>query len=279
MLDLPVEIVHYTAYEVGRLSAADVVALALTCKDMYARLLGPLGAEDAFDRAQHQALLGVLPCCKRGWWMGAVLATTRGYGDVNEGYRAEGEEGKGSLWTPLTMACAAGQVALLKALVRRGVDPTWKRHLPLRLACANGWDACVAFLLEDGRVDPAIGRNSLVREAAAKGRAGIVALLAADQRVDPGAKANEAIRFAAMNGYADVVEVLLSHAGVDPGAGDNAALRFASWSGHLDVVRVLVRDPRVDVGARGGAAVADARKNGFVGVVSVLCAATASTSQ
>jgi len=86
---LPIEVMQYVMYESGVLHPMDVLAFALTSKEMYRKVLGVLGEENVFDRDQHRALAGVLFCAEKGWWNAVLLAVRRGYGDMEKVSRKE----------------------------------------------------------------------------------------------------------------------------------------------------------------------------------------------
>ena len=127
---LPIEVMQYVMYESGVLHPMDVLSFALTSKEMYRKVLGVLGEENVFDRDQHRALAGIHFCARKGWWNAALLAVRRGYGDMEE---VTEETVKSPLiplrfqpvyHTPFTMACEAGKVNLVKALLERRVEPS-----------------------------------------------------------------------------------------------------------------------------------------------------------
>ena len=264
IMSLPVEIVQRMAYETGVLEPKDVLSLALSNKEVYALVLGPLGSENVFDRDQHRALGGVLFCAERGWWGAALLATERGVGDVEE--RPAGE---GVYRTPFTLACQGGKVRMVKALMRRGVEP---KGYNLVLACMFGAPEVVVTLLEDGRVDPGWNGGSPILAAVKAGFIHVIRLLLEDERVDPAVDNNGAIRLAAQHGRTEVVQVLLGDARVDPAADNDYAIGAAAEGGHVDVVRLLLADARVNPGSNGDYAIFLAAHNGHADVVRLLLA-------
>merc|ERR1711916_351359 len=177
---LPIEVMQYVMYESGVLHPMDVLAFALTSKEMYRKVLGVLGEENVFDRDQHRALAGIHFCARKGWWNAALLAVRRGYGDMEEASVKKVESPlfvyvKRVYHTPFTMACKAGKVNVVKALLERGVEPSF---LGLGFASRAGATEVVAALLEDGRVDPGSGEGIIIRVAA--GHTEVVRLLLAE---------------------------------------------------------------------------------------------------
>ncbi|KNC50945.1 uncharacterized protein AMSG_07195 [Thecamonas trahens ATCC 50062] len=67
--DMAAEVVHRVAFGVGVLAAADVVAMARTCRRLHAMLLG-----SSYSASRAHALVGFERCAEAGMWQGARLA-------------------------------------------------------------------------------------------------------------------------------------------------------------------------------------------------------------
>ena len=280
---LPVEIIQHVAYETGILNPKDVLAFALTSKNAYAAVLGPLGSENAFDKDQHSALGGVLFCAEKGWWNAVLLAIKRGYGDVEEvggknsvdssscSYSSDDEEYSecGQDKTPFMLACEAGEAKVVKALLNCGVEPTIKALL---LACWMGGVDVVATLLEDGRVDPGGNENGAIRAAARNGHIDIIRLLLADNRADPAFDNNHILCHAAEFGHIEVVQLLLADHRVDPAADNDYPIRMAARYGRTEVVQLLLMEPHVNPAADDDYAICSAAEFGHTEVVQALLA-------
>ena len=310
MEELAVELVQKIAFETGVMGPSDVVALALTSKAMYGAILGRVGEEDGFDKAQLRALGGPLFCAERGWWDAVVLAVRRGYPDP-EGGQSEGSQEAVYVaqvdseveHTPLTLACLAGEARVVEELLTgpESVDP---RGFPLSLACASGSTECVGLLLahprieptwrdslalvvggqcghpgvveallEDGRADPTSQGPLVIARVAAgggDGRMDVVRVLLGDNRVDPGTHDNFLLIYAAEMGFPHLVRLLLGAERVDPGARDNEAICMATENAHLDIVRLLLEDGRTDPAAQGNRPLMTAAWNGRVDLVELL---------
>ena len=270
--DLPIEVTQYLVYESGVLGPTDVLAFALTNKDMYRKVFGVLGEENAFDKDQHRAVGGVAFCMRNKWWNAAVLAIKRGYGDVEEMYGEEVRVYGGRFRpTPFLAACQEGKVKVVKALLQRGVEPT---PGGLLLACGDvAQNSCieiVRLLLKDRRANPALSDDFVFRAAARHRHTEIVRLLLQDDRVNPAANDDQAIGVAAQNGHTEIVRLLLQDDRVNPAANDDQAIGVAAKNGHTEIVRLLLQDGRANPGARDNAFFGAAAKNGHTEIIRLL---------
>ncbi len=176
--------------------------------------------------------------------------------------------------TPLGMAAAAGNVAVVKQLLRRAsVDPDHVNLMgraPISLAAnqinqkrirCDGQDpgaeverlrAAMRLLAADARVDPARedwrGRTPLAW-AAKLGFDEIVELLIDERGVkcDPEREGQETpLNLAAANGHEQVVKILLRQDWVDPDGGRCSTLELALGNAYYSIARLLLADDRVD---------------------------------
>ncbi|KNC53029.1 uncharacterized protein AMSG_09321 [Thecamonas trahens ATCC 50062] len=276
--ELAPELLHAIAFGSQILAPRDIVALARSCRYVRDALLG---AEYSVDCAK--ARFGAGWCLQHSEWRAARLALGRiprlvdAVAALVDVVQAELESGDGGF--PAWLRLMRGVLA-----VPGVVHPSHHPHrssagdrLPLTLACAAGNVAAVEELLEHDVVDPAACDNAALMSAATAPRhAGvIVAVLVADGRVDAAARLNYAVRHAARVGNADAVRHLLGERGVDPAADGNYALQMAAESGHTEVVAVLVADGRVDVHVGGDFPARVAAECGHVSTLEVLLAAGA----
>ena len=148
MEELSIEVMQYMVFRFAH-TAEDVLALALTSRTVYGKLLGGVGEENEFDRDQHRATAGVAFCCQHRWWRAARLAVQRGYGDVN------------ASWVlpdfypgyPMDEACKNGEMELVRVLLKHpDVDPKARNGYAIKMAALNNHHAVLALLLADPRV-------------------------------------------------------------------------------------------------------------------------------
>ena len=240
---MPIELLHLLAFELGVLSALDVLNIALTSKAIGHLLLGT-----EFDRIQHRALTGVHQCAFYLHDRAAILALRRGFGEIIS-KKVGGRSDFPMITSPtIHVAVYNGLVELTSLLVADPrVDPSVHGNLAIRTASRIGMTEITTLLLADPRVSPSELDNEAICSACTNGHAETATLLLADPRVDPADLSNKALRMAAQNGHAEAVKLLLADPRVDPTDVDNCAYWIAQHRGHTEVVALLLADPRVSV--------------------------------
>lgn len=153
--------------------------------------------------------------------------------------------------TALHWAAFRDDLEAAKLLSSARANPNATNHYgvtPLSLACQNGSEAMVAFLLEHGADANTTlrGGETALMTASRTGKTGPVkALLAHGAQVESRERRGQtALMWAAADGYAAVVDLLL-HAGANlkatlPDSGFTPLL-FAAREGRAEVVRVLLK--------------------------------------
>jgi len=141
MEDLSIEIVQKIVFEYG-LDAKSVLCVALTSKNMYGKILGPLGRENWHDRDQMLALMGVAYCVDNMHWRAARIAIRRGIGSVEE--RIEFCNETSSL---LRVASAHNEKKLVEMLLQFPHDQH-EIEIAYNSACRRDAVEVVEFLLQ-----------------------------------------------------------------------------------------------------------------------------------
>lgn len=149
--------------------------------------------------------------------------------------------------TPLALAAASGQTAVVRLLLARGADPNARDgsgYTVLRRAVPK--PVLVRLLLNAGARlgNDAAGHHAILAEAAGDGESETVALLL-DHGADPNAatdRGNTALRGAAWRGRADIAAMLLNRGARTEaqGARFEAPLLTAASQSHAEVVRLLL---------------------------------------
>ena len=247
---LPIEIVHHLVFR-HACSAQDVLSLALTSRDMYWKILGKLGEENRLDALKHKATAGLQHCVRKKWWKAAMKALEGGlFRDVNEKVTEE------------EVREMVGPDGECEVVARDG-----ESHTPLVLACVAGELALVEALLGHPEMDPSIDDNDAIAQVAWKSQClPAMTLLLQDERVDPCAEDNRALRLACEKGNVDMIEHLLR----DPRVYDSVDLDeiapfiaaghmgpFPGWKMDYDARRVInrwraVRDMKAAMQLRAG---------------------------
>ena len=152
--------------------------------------------------------------------------------------------------TPFMIACAHGQTAIVRLLLKEGIDSRkWDRYgnTPLFFACDGGHLEIVQLLLKEG-ADKDKARDDGVTplwKASHYGHLEVVRLL-----IEAGADKDKArntdgvtpLFMASQEGHLEIVQLLVE-AGADKDKANNGGatpLFMASQKGHLEVVRLLV---------------------------------------
>ena len=234
MLDiLSIEVLQYLIYHHAH-SPQDALAVALTNKGMYRKLLGELGEENEHDQDQLMALAGVKFCVENEEYGAARLAILRRHGDPNE---AGVEDHWGNPYALLCFMSMIGEEEVVEALLGHpDVDPAVQESGALELACSNLHIEIVKLLLANDKIDPAARDNYVIKDVAKAGYPDILQLLLEDGRADPAADNNEPLRLAAEGGHIDNVRLLLADERVDPSP---AALQAAIDNEHPTVVALF----------------------------------------
>ena len=238
LLSLPSELVHYVVFDFD-LSAADVLALALTSHHFYSTILGPLGNESEYDVNQLRAKGGVTLCMKNHWVRAMKIALKRGYCTPADLIL---DENCGETWYdlervfPFSWAARRGYVDIIKGLLKYPfADPGLFEGDAVNVAVRRGHDEIVKVLLADRRMTSRL--PFVLVNAAEEGNTRFVGLLLANPAVDPSASSNLALTHAAMNGHIDVVRLLLAHPRLDSNM--KRAFRFAREQGHTNIMALL----------------------------------------
>lgn len=187
----------------------------------------------------------------------------------------------------------SGNVAIVRMLMHRGVDPSARDNEALFWAMKCRKNQIIGILFSDERVqrglesfrsrssdhcyrttmfyvpmfkilyeelnfDPSIQNNLMIRIIAywwcSQHDVTLVRNLLEDRRVDPRADNNFAIRYAAARGHTDIVRLLLADGRVDPRADNNYASRMASANDHTEIVEMIEAYNRRRFGNIGAAA-------------------------
>ena len=152
--------------------------------------------------------------------------------------------------TPFMIACAHGQTAIVRLLLKEGIDSRkWDRYgnTPLFFACDGGHLEIMQLLLKEG-ADKDKARDDGVTplwKASHYGHLEVVRLL-----IEAGADKDKArntdgvtpLFMASQEGHLEIVQLLVE-AGADKDKANNGGatpLFMASQKGHLEVVRLLV---------------------------------------
>jgi len=159
--------------------------------------------------------------------------------------------------TPICVACAAGRVEVVKALIEsQRVNLSEEHNIALMYAIVRGRSKVVKLLLETG-VDASAENNTAIFLASAGGHVEIVELLLQHQDVNPSAQDNSAICCASQHGHWKIVQHLIDHR-ADPSANNNYPMRVALRRDHKQVIDVLSKS-----GGGGGGSYCDVVDNDF----------------
>ncbi len=134
----------------------------------------------------------------------------------------------------LAKAADAGNIAVVKEMLARGVNPQAHDSLALKLAAQGGHLDLVELLLPVS--NPKANCSYALQIAAQNGHLEIVRLLLPVS--DPTTDHSLALHTAAMSGHLEVVRLLLPAS--NPKAMDSCALRSAAEQGHLEIVDLLL---------------------------------------
>jgi hypothetical protein len=256
--DVPVEVMQYLVYELGILSALDILALCLTCKWLKDAL-----RKSEFDLDQHRATTKLDFCLENGWARGARLSLSRGLSKPRPWHLWQALQPnvvsvlQMLLADPRLVVCEqdtglianaveTGSVEVVAVLLNDGrVLPQVENLVPLWRAVRMGFVDIVKLLMSDPRVDPCMRNNTAVRLAAKHGHAEVLAALLADPRVNPGDQENEALSLAILGHHVDVAKLLLADSRFDPSAYDFCWLSVAAQEGSLKMFNVIHADPRI----------------------------------
>jgi ankyrin repeat protein len=238
-----------------------LVGRGCSLPDVYvAAIAGRADLVERFVRADASVLdkrtprLGRNPLDLAAWCGHAKVA------EVLLAHGADGNAGDDRRWTPLHVAAALGKDAVVRVLLRSGVNPRGRPRdcsmEPLHLAAQYGHVRVVEALL-DAKAPPEVKAETdhdatPLHLAARAGQTAVVALLLKrGAKVDPVDDLGRTpLHLAAMSGQARVAELLLK-GGAKVGVADGhlyTALHHACKGGDLGTVRVLL-DHGADVNA------------------------------
>ncbi|KAM0497400.1 hypothetical protein ACHAP8_006892 [Fusarium lateritium] len=144
-------------------------------------------------------------------------------------------------------AARKGQIAMIKRLIKAGVDPnsSFGRENPLYEAATRGQPEAVAILVEQGAVvDPDDGFRTPLVAAASYGFTSTVKLLhSLGASIEAGQEWGQTpLAEAAQNGHETTVSLLLQLGAKTEVKGDygRTPLRNAAWNRHVNTVKLLV---------------------------------------
>lgn len=157
--------------------------------------------------------------------------------------------------SPLWCASAAGHLALVKLLVKKGAQvntPTLTRSTPLRAACFDGYFDIVKLLVNHG-ADIEIANlhdHTSLMIACFKGHINIVRyLLALNAEVNrKSARGNTALHDGAESGSLEIVKMLIKHGAImDSDYSGMTPLLTAAITGHRHIVEYFVSVPELQI--------------------------------
>lgn len=156
--------------------------------------------------------------------------------------------------TPLHLACAKGNLKLIKLLVSYGADLTvrdYKWHTPLTLAAANTHYECAVAMVKELGCDPNIKGSSgrtLLHYACADGITEIVLMLVQNYKADLTIRDDfndTPLVVALKHKHNKIWKSLVCDHGYDPKMNDShveTLLHLACSNGNIDLVDILVQD-------------------------------------
>lgn len=184
---------------------------------------------------QHYELEPLIIACKLGH-----LDIARDL--LEAGYHANV---KGRYDTPLTAACAKGDLAVVEELIRvreADVNLSVKNKTPLIEACAKGHEDIVKYLIRNGaEVNLEAGDNTPLTAACRENQIDVVKVL-----IDENAEFDKKNNFTPLTiscyyGHLDVIKELISaKANVNLSCNNYTPLLAACWCGELRVVHFLI---------------------------------------
>lgn len=193
---------------------------------------------------QHYELEPLIIACKLGH-----LDIARDL--LEAGYHANV---KGRYDTPLTAACAKGDLAVVEELIRvreADVNLSVKNKTPLIEACAKGHKDIVKYLIRNGaEVNLEAGDNTPLTAACRENQIDVVKVL-----IDENAELDKKKKFTPLTiscyyGHLGVIEELISaKANVNLSCNNYTPLLAACWFGELRVVQFLI-DKGAEVNSR-----------------------------
>jgi hypothetical protein len=275
--DVPVEVMQMMVYEMGILSARDVLALLLTCKWLGATLRG-----SEHDLTQHRALKGVVWCAKWGWERAALLALSRGFIEKIPD-QDSCSHAVPFLGQTLHVTIVADQLIHHPRLFGNAVRHGMNKLLPILLqedlshqfldrlavvACDSNQVGSLKLLLAEPRCnlqsEDGAGWSRIrtgetcIYSAVEGGHDEVLSILLASDYVDLSRLRFNPIVTATRGRHYRTLRLLLDDGRVDPSWNENEALTSAIKNCDADAMIILLSDRRVNPGAHYNKALLDA---------------------